>query len=365
MISAAVASIDGVMYPSLAEAVANVTDGQTIKLEANCDETVTVSRTVKFTLMTNSMSFTGSINPGSRTTLSTSSAGTNKTEYSFTYSAPSSGGSSSGSTTYTITVNKAKNGDVDANRKTAAKGTTVTLTVSPDKGYTLETLSVLDKSGKEIKLTEKNGKYTFTMPASNVEVKATFMDDNTMLNFFVDVKASDYFYDAVLWAAEKGITGGTSATTFDPKGVTTRAMVVATLYRLAGSPEVTEKAAFTDVVSGSYYEAAVAWAARNAIASGTSETTFEPNKAVTREQLAKFLFNYAVYQGMDAVTLSENLSSFSDQAEISAYAVPALQWAVGAGILSGSNGRLMPTSSAKRCEVASMFMRFVENFKLG
>ena len=128
---------------------------------------------------------------------------------------------------------------------------------------------------------------------------------------------------------------GTSATTFNPKGVTTRAMVVATLYRLAGSPEVTEKAAFTDVVSGSYYEAAVAWAARNAIASGTSETTFEPNKAVTREQLAKFLFNYAVYQGMDAVTLAENLSSFSDQADISAYAVSALQWAVGAELHQG------------------------------
>lgn len=180
---------------------------------------------------------------------------------------------------------------------------------------------------------------------------------------FTDVKDTDWFKADVEAAVELGLMTGTSATTFDPKGVTTRAMVVATLYRLAGSPEVTEKAAFTDVVSGSYYEAAVAWAARNAIASGTSETTFEPNKAVTREQLAKFLFNYAVYQGMDAVTLSENLSSFSDQAEISAYAVPALQWAVGAELVKGSDSKLQPAGTATRCQFAAILNRFAATQK--
>ena len=180
---------------------------------------------------------------------------------------------------------------------------------------------------------------------------------------FTDVKDTDWFKADVEAAVELGLMTGTSATTFNPKGVTTRAMVVATLYRLAGSPEVTEKAAFTDVVSGSYYEAAVAWAAKNAIASGTSETTFEPNKAVTREQLAKFLFNYAVYQGMDAVTLSENLSSFSDQAEISAYAVPALQWAVGAELIKGSDGKLMPAGTATRCQFAAILNRFAATQK--
>ena len=180
---------------------------------------------------------------------------------------------------------------------------------------------------------------------------------------FTDVKDTDWFKADVEAAVELGLMTGTSATTFNPKGVTTRAMVVATLYRLAGSPEVTEKAAFTDVVSGSYYEAAVAWAARNAIASGTSETTFEPNKAVTREQLAKFLFNYAVYQGMDAMTLSENLSSFSDQAEISAYAVPALQWAVGAELIKGSDGKLQPAGTATRCQFAAILNRFAATQK--
>ena len=180
---------------------------------------------------------------------------------------------------------------------------------------------------------------------------------------FTDVKDTDWFKADVEAAVELGLMTGTSATTFNPKGVTTRAMVVATLYRLAGSPEVTEKAAFTDVVSRSYYEAAVAWAARNAIASGTSETTFEPNKAVTREQLAKFLFNYAVYQGMDAVTLSENLSSFSDQAEISAYAVSALQWAVGAELVKGSDGKLQPAGTATRCQFAAILNRFAATQK--
>ena len=188
-------------------------------------------------------------------------------------------------------------------------------------------------------------------------------EEKTGFTGFTDVKDTDWFKADVEAAVELGLMTGTSATTFDPKGVTTRAMIVATLYRLAGSPEVTEKAAFTDVVSGSYYEAAVAWAARNAIASGTSETTFEPNKAVTREQLAKFLFNYAVYQGMDAVTISENLSSFSDQAEISAYAVSALQWAVGAELIKGSDGKLQPAGTATRCQFAAILNRFAATQK--
>ena len=175
---------------------------------------------------------------------------------------------------------------------------------------------------------------------------------------FTDVLDTDWFKADVEKAVENKLMTGTSATTFNPKGVTTRAMVVATLYRLAGSPEVTEKAAFTDVASGSYYEAAVAWAAKNEIASGTSATTFEPNKAVTREQLAKFLFNYAVYQGMDAVVLSENLSSFADHDTVSGYAVPAMQWAVGQGLINGTDGKLLPTGTATRCQFAAILNRF-------
>ena len=209
----------------------------------------------------------------------------------------------------------------------------------------------------------KKGEQDVVVTAAKAEEKPAGEKPAEEKTGFTDVKDTDWFKADVEAAVELGLMTGTSATTFNPKGVTTRAMVVATLYRLAGSPEVTEKAAFTDVVSGSYYEAAVAWAARNAIASGTSETTFEPNKAVTREQLAKFLFNYAVYQGMDAVTLSENLSSFSDQAEISAYAVSALQWAVGAELIKGSDGKLQPAGTATRCQFAAILNRFAATQK--
>lgn len=175
---------------------------------------------------------------------------------------------------------------------------------------------------------------------------------------FADVKAEAVCQQDVLFCTDEGLMTGTGRNTFSPDRPMTRAMVVATLYRLAGSPEVTEKAAFTDVAADSYYEAAVAWAAKNEIASGTSATTFEPNKAVTREQLAKFLFNYAVYQGMDAVTLSENLISFEDHASVSGYAVSAMQWAVGQGLINGTDGKLLPTGTATRCQFAAILNRF-------
>ena len=175
---------------------------------------------------------------------------------------------------------------------------------------------------------------------------------------FADVKAEAVCQQDVLFCTDEGLMTGTGRNTFSPDRPMTRAMVVATLYRLAGSPEVTEKAAFTDVASGSYYEAAVVWAAKNEIASGTSATTFEPNKAVTREQLAKFLFNYAVYQGMDAVTLSENLISLEDHASVSGYAVSAMQWAVGQGLINGTYGKLLPTGTATRCQFAAILNRF-------
>ena len=176
---------------------------------------------------------------------------------------------------------------------------------------------------------------------------------------FTDVKDSDWFKADVAAVVAAKLMTGTSDTTFTPNGTTTRAMAVTTLYRLAGSPKTESKTAFTDVAAGSYYEAAVAWAFENKIVSGTSETTFAPNKPVTREQLAVILFNYAVYNGLEAVTLSENLSVFADQASISPYAVPALQWAVGQGFINGADGKLMPAGSATRCQFAAILNRFV------
>ena len=168
---------------------------------------------------------------------------------------------------------------------------------------------------------------------------------------FADVKAEAVCQQDVLFCTDEGLMTGTGRNTFSPDRPMTRAMLVTVLWRMAGSPEVTENA------SGSYYEAAVAWAAKNEIASGTSATTFEPNKAVTREQLAKFLFNYAVYQGMDAVTLSENLISFEDHVCVSGYAVSAMQWAVGRGLINGTDGKLLPTGTATRCQFAAILRR--------
>ena len=188
------------------------------------------------------------------------------------------GSTGGGVTTYPITVKSAKNGDVTASHKSAAKGTTITLTVDPDKGYVLDTLTVLDGKDKEIKLTEKNGKYTFTMPASKVTVAAMFKaEQSTGKNPFTDVPAGSYYEDAVIWAVDKGITTGTSATTFNPNGICTRAQAVTFLWRAAGSPAAKSSAMpFADVKAGSYYETAVLWAVENGITKGTSDTMFSP-----------------------------------------------------------------------------------------
>ena len=333
VISSAVASIDGVMYPTLAEAVANVTDGQTIQLEAACAETVTVSRTVKFTLKTNSMNFTGSINPGSRTTLTTSGAEAEK-EYTFTYSRPSSGGSSSGSATYTITVDKSKNGAVTVSPKSASKGDTVTVTVKPDSGYVLETLTVTDKNGNELTLKDKgNGKYTFTMPSGKVEVKATFMEDNSMLNFFYDVPNGAYFYEAVKWAVKNGITTGVGDNLFAPEQPCTRAQIVTFLWRAAGSPEPKGAASgMTDVVSGSYYEKAVAWAIENGITTGTTTSTFSPDATCTRAQAVTFLARALKAKAASA-------AEFSD-VPTGSYFADAVAWAAANGVTEGIGGGL-------------------------
>ena len=332
-ISAPAASIGETMYPTLAEAIANVTDGQTIQLEAACAETVTVSRTVKFTLKTNSMNFTGSINPGSRTTLTTSGAEAEK-EYTFTYSRPSSGGSSSGSATYTITVDKSKNGAVTVSPKSASKGDTVTVTVKPDSGYVLETLTVTDKNGNELTLKDKgNGKYTFTMPAGKVEVKATFMEDNSMLNFFYDVPNNAYFYEAVKWAVKNGITTGVGNNLFAPEQPCTRAQIVTFLWRAAGSPEPKGAASgMTDVVSGSYYEKAVAWAIENGITTGTTTSTFSPDATCTRAQAVTFLA-----RALNAKAASA--AEFSD-VPTDSYFADAVAWAAANGVTEGIGGGL-------------------------
>lgn len=345
------------VYPTLQAAVDAANDNDTITLKQNCAETVTVSRNVKFTLDKNSNNFTGTISAGSRYNMTTADKQGN-TEYTFTYVGGSSSGSISAPTTYNVNVNAATNGAVAADKKTASKGTTVTVTASPSKGYVVDAVKVVDKDGKDVAVTEKDGKYVFTMPASAVTVTGSFKAETPapVALPFTDVKSGNWFYDAVKYAYAQGLMTGTSATTFAPNGTMNRAMIVTVLYRLEKSPAVTGASKFTDVPAGQWYSDAVAWAAANKIVNGYDETTFGPMNAVTREQMAAILFRYEQVKGLENVTLEENLNRFPDQNKISAYAIPALQWAVGQKIINGNaNGTLDPTGTATRAQVAQIF----------
>ena len=361
--SQSAASVNGVIYPSFQEAVNAAQSNDVITLLKSGDVSATMtgsSKTIK-------------VKAGSGVTttpINVTVNGENKTlgngiaEVTFTYTRPSSGGpgSSGGSistpTTYAVNVNAATNGAVAADKKTASKGTTVTVTASPSKGYVVDAVKVVDKDGKDVAVTEKDGKYVFTMPASAVTVTGSFKAETPapVALPFTDVKSGNWFYDAVKYAYEQGLMTGTSATTFAPNGTMNRAMIVTVLYRLEKSPAVTGASKFTDVPAGQWYSDAVAWAAANKIVNGYDETTFGPMNAVTREQMAAILFRYEQVKGLENVTLEENLNRFPDQNKISAYAIPALQWAVGQKIINGNaDGTLDPTGTATRAQVAQIF----------
>ena len=255
--------------------------------------------------------------------------------WTVSYSAPYSGGSSSYDPTYSVsTPSKTKNGSVTVSPKSASKGDTVTVTVKPDSGYVLETLTVTDKNGNELTLKDKgNGKYTFTMPAGKVEVKATFMEDNSMLNFFYDVPNNAYFYEAVKWAVKNGITTGVGNNLFAPEQPCTRAQIVTFLWRAAGSPEPKGAASgMSDVVSGSYYEKAVAWAIENGITTGTTTSTFSPDATCTRAQAVTFLARALKAKAASA-------AEFSD-VPTGSYFADAVAWAAANGVTEGIGGGL-------------------------
>ena len=277
----------------------------------------------------------------------------NTTVYAhWTYTGGGSGGFYTPS--YTVSVDKTENGSVTVSNGSAVKDSIVTITVKPDKGYTLETLRALDMSGYAMELTENNGRFTFKMPASAVIVKATFMDDNTMLNFFVDVKASDYFYDAVLWAAEKGVTSGTDALHFSPNATCTRAQIVTFLWRAAGSPAPKNMSSFADVPADAFYAKAVAWAVENGITGGTGDGKFSPDATCTRAQAVTFL-----YRAAGAPAVSGN-AAFSDVAA-NAYYAAAVKWAEKNGITGGIGGGLFGSNNnCTRAQIVTFLYRSVK-----
>lgn len=262
---------------------------------------------------------------------------------------------------FNVYVLDSKHGTVEADCRYARKGDVVTLTIKPDWGYELETLTVTDSHGYELKLTyHSNGTYTFTMPRDNVTVKAIFTVRDMP---FVDVPGDAWYAGGVRYVYAHGLMNGTGSWRFSPNRTTTRAMIATILYRMEGSPRVYGTSQFGDVVSGSWYEDAVIWATQNDIVEGYTSKTFGPNDPITREQMAAMLYRYADYCRCDmSAGRYVDLSKYSDMNEISDYAIPALRWAVGEEIIEGRTGkRLAPTDTATRAEVAVMLMRFCED----
>ena len=268
-----------------------------------------------------------------------------------TYVEPSYYSGSSSDPTYSVTVDKTENGSVTVSPKSASKGDTVTITVKPDSGYVLETLTVTDKNGNELTLKDKgDGKYTFTMPAGKVEVKATFMEDNSMLNFFYDVPNGAYFYEAVKWAVENGITTGVGNDLFAPEQPCTRAQIVTFLWRAAGSPEPKTASSFTDVPASAYYAKAVAWAVENGITNGMTATEFAPDATCTRGQSVTFL--YRALKGT-----ASGSTNFTDVASDAFYA-DAISWAVANNVTNGtSNTTFSPNADCTRAEIVTFLYR--------
>ena len=268
-----------------------------------------------------------------------------------TYVEPSYYSGSSSAPTYSVTVDKTENGSVTVSPKSASKGDTVTVTVKPDSGYVLETLTVTDKNGNELTLKDKgDGKYTFTMPAGKVEVKATFMEDNSVLNFFYDVPNGAYFYEAVKWAVENGITTGVGNDLFAPEQSCTRAQIVTFLWRAAGSPEPKTASSFTDVPVSTYYAKAVAWAVENGITNGMTATMFAPDATCTRGQSVTFL--YRALKGT-----ASGSTNFTDVKSDAFYA-DAISWAVANNVTNGtSNTTFSPNADCTRAEIVTFLYR--------
>ena len=267
------------------------------------------------------------------------------------------GGSSGGSSSYPITVpSKTENGTVTVSPKNASAGSTVTITVKPDSGYVLETISVTDKNGNDLKLTDKgNGKYTFTMPASKVEIKVTFMEDNSVLNFFYDVPNDAYYYEAVKWAAENGITGGIGSSLFAPNQPCTRAQIVTFLWRAAGSPVVNYLMPFTDVDEGAYYAEAVRWAASTGIVTGLTETTFGTNGVCTRAQAAAMIYRCAQAQGKGFTGAWMFHLPFTDVPE---WAYESVAWCYMNGVTTGmSETSFAPDNDCTRAQIVTFLWR--------
>lgn len=289
---------------------------------------------------------------------------------------PSPGGSGSGSggvTSYPVTVNSPANGTVAADKKSAASGATVTITVTPETGYKVGTVTVKDKNGKTIAATEKDGKYSFQMPASAVSVDVTFVKDGQSsvgdcpkdstcpVDPFKDTANNAWWHDGIHYCVQQGLMNGVASDQFAPNGTTTRAMIVTILWRMEGSPATSYGMSFTDVPAGQWYTEAIRWAQSTGVVTGYDAKTFGPNDNVTREQLAAILYRYTAHKGGD-VSKRSTLAQFTDVNQISSWALENIQWANAVGMVNGrTDTTIVPKGNATRAEAASMIQRFCQN----
>ena len=355
----AAAQVGDVGYADLQDAIDAVADGGTITVLKDGLGTVTIQGSKTFTL----------VKGEDVDTLPTlvAASGYRLTDHgngSYTISRRSSGGGSSGSATYTVSVDSSRHGDVTVSPKSASKGDTVTITVKPDDGYELDDLTVTDKDGDSIKLKDKgDGRFTFTMPASKVTVEAVFtaLEQEEEQPLFSDVAEDDWYYDAVAYVAENGIMSGTDGSCFSPNGTLTRAMLSQILYAMEDKPAVSGAATFSDVAAGAWYADAVNWTAAQGIVAGMGENSFAPDAPVTREQLSLILYGYARYKGYDT-SASVSLSGYADRDSVAVWAADSMGWAVSEGLISGRpGGYLDPAGTATRAEVAQILMNFCED----
>ncbi|MFQ7138743.1 S-layer homology domain-containing protein [Evtepia sp.] len=264
---------------------------------------------------------------------------------------------------YRITIGDMENGTVTANPTAAKAGATVTLTPVPDEDYALSTLTVTDRFGDAVRVTEQaDGTYTFPMPNGQVTVNATFVEtEEPVAEPFIDVAEGDWFYDAVVYAYQNELMDGVGGNRFAPNSETTRAQLVTILYRLEGEPAVSGDLPFTDVEAGIWYTDAILWAAQNNIVNGVSDTEFAPGDDLTRQQLVTILYRYAEAKGYD-VSASADLSGYPDAGQVQDYAQPAMAWAVAENIIQGmEDGTLKPAGNASRAQIATILMRFCED----
>ena len=273
-----------------------------------------------------------------------------------------------------VAVEAAQHGKVTSSVSRASSDTTVTLTAVPDEGYELESLTVTENSsGSEVKTTDQgDGTFTFVMPDGSVTIKAVFLpadttgdgeedgEEESLLAAYTDLDPQAWYHDGIHYCLEEGLMNGTGDGLFSPDATLTRAQAVTVLWRLESEPVVNDAMEFADAAEGQWYSEAVRWAASEKIVEGYSDTVFGTDDAITRQQLAVILYRYAAHKGYD-VSAKGDLDAFADASEVSAWAYEAMQWAYGVGLMEGDAGILNPTGDTRRCEFATMMMRFVEN----